>query len=163
MADSWTFNDFSAGWIPSDDALAGRKNGFLRMQNVELDQLGAVVMSQAAIASTGTALAQPAHTIWSKFIGGVRKRYFALTDGSVYRDAAAIILAGTGSTTRAAFGVAFNYTLILSGASKKKDDGTNPVFNLGIDEPNVAPIVVVGGAGPISGDIQYIQINVSKN
>ena len=164
MADSWTFNDFSAGWIPSDDALAGRKNGFLRMQNVELDQLGAVVMSQSAIASAvpGAALPVNAHTLFSKFIGGNRSRYFALVDGSVTRNGTPNVITG-GSISRAGFGVSFRYTLICTGSQKKKDDGTT-IFNLGIDEPNVAPVVALNAAaGNLDGDYTYIQINVSAN
>jgi len=159
MPETWTFDDFSEGWILSDDAISGRKNGFLRFNNCELDSRGAVVLTQPPLKS-GPALETDAHTIWSKFINGLRSRYYALTNGKVLVDGSTIFSGG--STTRAAFGVAFNWTLICSGSKRQKYDGTN-TYNLGILKPTVAPSVVNSGAGPLTGSYEYIQINVFKS
>ncbi len=123
-------SDFSAGWTPCDDPINGRKNGLLRMENVELDDNGALSLAG------GTSVRQSgygsnAHTIYSRLINGTIHDYLALADGTVQRDVTQI--ATSGDSTNAAFGTACN--------TRKKDIGSGTPVNLGILPPTVKPTV----------------------
>lgn len=133
MAD-FSINDFTAGWIPCEDPVNGRKNGLLQMDNLELDTNGALSLAG------GTAVKQSgfpanAHTLYSGLVNGARADYALLTDGSIYRNNTSI--GSGGDATNGAFGSAFNFTLIASGNKRLKDDGTT-VSNLGIGAPSTA-------------------------
>lgn len=158
MPETLFINDFSQGWCPSDDPISGRKNGLLKMDAVELDQNGALRLSggQKVIRS----YAAMAHTLYAKYLNVQQYRYIALVDGSVYRDGTLIISGG--SASRAAFGAAFDYVLIASGAKRVRDDGTT-ITNLGIEVPAAAPVVAVIGGGPLTGDYYYYQVNLKVN
>lgn len=136
MPEHLVINRFEGGWAPSDDAINGRKNILLRMNNVELDKNGAIKLSKGcSVVQSG--YPAEAHTLYSRVISLVRHDYAALTDGKVYRDATEIMSGG--NTLNAAFGTAFNYTLILSGDQRKKDTGSGTPTNLGIVAPTIAP------------------------
>lgn len=130
--------DFGAGWLPGDDPVQGRKNGLLQMDNLELDTTGALSLCG------GTNVRQSgypanAHTLFSRLMSGTLHDYLALADGSVYRDATGIVSGG--DTSNAAFGTAFNFTLIASGQKRVKDVGSGTPVNLGVLPPTVAPTV----------------------
>ena len=72
MPEQLTLNDFSAGWIPSDDPNNGRKNGFLKMDALELEPNGSVTMSRGTKNWYSTNYPADAHTIFSRFISGTR-------------------------------------------------------------------------------------------
>lgn len=138
-------NDFTAGWIPSDNSINGRKNGLLKMNNVELDENGALVLTGGVQKIFGPyGLGAPAHTLYSKYVvegaAYVKKRYSAHIDGRVYREDFAIT--ASGAVNNAAFAAAYNRVFICSNQARLKDDGTT-VWNLGITKPTVAPTVVV--------------------
>jgi len=130
------FRDFSGGWCPGDDPVNGRKNALLQMDNCVLDSNGALTLAG------GTSVKQSgfpanAHTLFSRLINGARHDYSALADGSIYRDSTSI--ATGGDSTNAAFGTAFNFTLIASGNKRVKDSGAGTPVNLGILPPTLAP------------------------
>ncbi len=135
------FNDFSAGWIVSDSPENGRRNGLLKMDNVELDKNGALSLT-GGCAKVGSAYTYPAHSIWSRSMAGVRTDYVADTNGGVLRNGSSIITGG--STSLAAFGDAYKYILIASGALRKKDTGSGTPLNLGIVKPSAAVTLGVG-------------------
>lgn len=157
MPETLLLNDWSNGWCPSDDPINGRKNGLLRMDSLELDQNGALRLSGGS--SLLFTYAADAHTIYAKFLSTAQFRYVALTDGSVYRNSTSIVTGG--SASRAAFGAAFDYVIICSGAKRVRDDGVT-VTNLGITKPS-APVVTSAGAGVLTGDYEYAQINIISN
>lgn len=157
MPKTLTINDFSAGWIPQDDPVGGRKNGLLKMDSVELDQTGALILTGGVTNVNSTNYPADAHTLYSKFLSGVPHSYLATTGGHVYRDTNS--LAGTGgSVTRAAFGSAFDYVFMFSGTFRRKDDGTTTSV-IGVTAPT-APTVSLNGAGILTGDYEYAQLNV---
>ena len=43
MSEQILINNFSAGWCPSDDAVNGRPNALLQMDNLEIDRNGALI------------------------------------------------------------------------------------------------------------------------
>jgi len=136
MPETLFHRDFSAGWIPSDDQVDGRANGLLQMDNLELDRNGALQLIHGTnVVYSGYPTL--AHTMFSRFINGTRYDYAALDDGSVYRNSTPVIASG-GDGFNAAFGTAFNYILICSGAKRFKDDGTT-LTQLGVNPPTVAP------------------------
>lgn len=140
MPDNILFGDFSAGWIPSDSPIKGRKNGLLQMDNLEMDENGALTLAGGThVIQSG--YAAPAHTLYSNIISGTRHDYAALTNGSVMRDASA--LTGAGSTTRAAFGTAGKFSLICSGNLRLKDVGSGTPVNLGVKAPTA--VITVNG------------------
>lgn len=134
------FTNFSSGWIPSDDAINGRKTGLLKMDGVTLDENGALVMANGTKRFT-TIYPANAHTMFSKNICGTKHRYVALVNGSVYRDDTSIIAAGSGSLVRAAFGVFGDFVLVASGKTLIKDACGGTVSSLELTPPSTAPLV----------------------
>jgi len=110
MTEQVKFFDASAGWIASDDQINGRKNGLLRMDGITLDENGALIMSNGTRRHVTTYPAV-AHTLFSKFVCGTKRRYLGLTSGAVYRDTTAIIAVAGASATRGAFGVFSDFVL----------------------------------------------------
>lgn len=160
MSKTLNITDFSAGWCVQDDPLAGRKNGLLKMDSVELDQNGALVMTGGTVNVNATNYPADAHTLFSKFISGNNHDYLGLTGGQVYRDTSS--LAGTaGSTTRTAFGSAFDYVFMFSGTFRRKDDGTT-TSTIGVTA-SAAPAVSTNGAGVLTGTYEYAQLSVQNN
>ena len=130
-------NDFSAGWCPSDHIVNGRKNCLLKMDNVELDENGALTLTGGVQQLLGPFdLGAPAHTLYSKYLvtgsSYVKKRYSAHTDGRVFRDGVA--LTASGAVNNAAFAAGYNRVFIASDQVRLKDDGTQ-IWNLGITKP----------------------------
>jgi len=151
-----TQNDFSQGWIPSDDYNNGRKNGLLRMDNLTLEEIGSVSLARGTEKVNASELSGAIHSLYSSTLGGTKRRYVGLTDESVKRDSGGgtygvtILSSGGGAAgIRTAFGSGFNFTFIVSGSEKKKDNGTT-VYDLGVTTP--ADAVATTGATPPSKD-----------
>ena len=171
MADSNTIRDFGAGWVPSDDAVNGRKNGLLQMDNLELDKNGALSL-QGGTTVEGSAYANAAHTIFSNIMNGLtggKKDYVADVAGNIFRNGVSI--GSGGSSSIAAFSTAFDFTLIASGATRLKDSGASTT-NLGLVTPpapgaaidgyflctlwnTLTQIILTGNATVIGGNSQY--------
>lgn len=153
-------NDFSAGWIPSDDKFSGRKNGLLRMEGVCLDENGALVMGQGT-KKIDFQYPSPAHTLFSRLVCGERRIYAALEDGSVYRNEDIIVNPGSGSLARAAFGLFGDFVLISSGNSKIKDICDFGISELGLEPPDdsldVTPIVVELDSAPVGTLTNFLE------
>ena len=141
-------NDFKAGWLPCDDPISGRKNGLLKMDNMELDSNGALSLQGGTSVLVGPYPGGTPHTLYSKLINGQKHNYAAISGGAVYRDSD--VIATGGDNLNAGFGTAFNFTLIGSGAVRIKDSGSGIPINLGISPPAAAP------------RIQYAQTQVPK-
>ena len=130
--------DFSKGWLPCDDPISGRKDGLLKMDNMELDSNGGLSLQGGTSVIVGPYLSAP-HTLFSRLINGAKHNYAATSDGKVYRDSDTIV--NSGDNTNAGFGTAFNFTLIGSGNARVKDTGSGTPINLGISPPAAAPAV----------------------
>ena len=131
-------NQFSAGWLPCDDPISGRKTGLLQMDNLELDTNGALALAGGTLVKQ-TGFSANAHTIFSRLINNSRHDYSLCVDGNIYRDATSI--ASGGDATNGAFGTAFNFTLIASGNKRLKDSGSGTPVNLGILPATAAPVL----------------------
>src|SRR6266704_6441188 len=132
MSEQIKISDFSAGWIPSDHALNGRKNGLLRMTGLTLNENGALTLANGT--KKGLFIyPSNAHTLFSKFLCDSNKNYLALEDGSIYRDST--LVASGGSSSRAAFGVYGDFVLIFSGDLRYKDGCDGLVSLAGLTTP----------------------------
>ena len=160
--------DFSAGWIASDDAINGRKNGLLRMDNLTLDEGGIVSLVRGTQKVSNTAFGSQIDTIYSRYINSKKLRYVA-EGGTVKRNYGAgnsEIVFDVNTVTgqpagRAVFGTGFGHNFINLGAAKKKDNGTNldslliahpEGFNIGVPTPS-APTLAV--QAPPSKDVSF--------
>lgn len=137
MADSILINNFSVGWVPSDDEISGRKNGLLDMTNLELDRNGALTLT-GGTRRVRSGLSANAHTIYSTIFSGQQSNFYALNDGNVYQDGN--LIGSGGSSIRAAFSNAGGYTLACSGNTRLKISATQ-INNLGI-KPATNPIAI---------------------
>lgn len=143
MPQEFIWGDFGAGWIPSDDAQGGRKNGMLRMDNVELDKNGA--LSLVGGAKTLQSFVAPAIALYDTIIGGVEVLYSATADKKVYRGNTELTLgAGIGDDSIAAFGSGFQYVIIADGDKRYKDNGSTAV-QLGLSQIAQPTVAVVAG------------------
>lgn len=131
------WNDFSAGWCPSDDSLNGRRNGLPIMNNLELAPNGALNLTGGTVVIrtlAGTAIA-----IYSKTLSGTKLRYSVLSGGGIYRDGTLIATASITSLL-AGFGAAYGYVFITVGNKRIADSGSGTPINLYIDAPATAPV-----------------------
>jgi hypothetical protein len=142
MPDTFVWNQFSAGWVPSDDLVNGRKNGLFKMDNLELDKTGSLSL-QGGTSVVGSAYSYNAHTLFSNVISGTRCDYLADTNGGIFRNGTSI---GTGGdSANAAFCTAFDFTLATSGNTRLKDSGSGTPLNLGIAAAPAGPTAIVDG------------------
>lgn len=140
MPNELVWNQFNGGWAPSDDAQSGRKNVLLRMDNVELDKNG----SLSLIGGTEKLYTYESTTVdlYATTIGTDEVVYASVDTGKIYRDSTAISTGAGGDYTIATSGAAFGYTLLASGLTKLKDDGTN-TYNLGLSDPPTISLTLV--------------------
>jgi hypothetical protein len=151
-------SDFSAGWIPSDHPLNARRNGFLRMENVALEPNNSVSMAGGTTRLL-SAFSNNLHSSLAVFMSSQQVHYSGDTAGNIFRNATNI--GSSGSTTRCGLLGVWDFVLLMSGAARKRDDGTTATV-LGQVAAST-PTVATDGAGNISGDLEYIQINVYSN
>lgn len=149
MPETLIINNFSAGWCPNDDTVNGRPNCCLEMDNLEIDRNGGLILTGGTeIIQTG--YVGSAHTLYSRFINGIRHDYAALDDGAVRDNQTILIQEGQGDDSNAAFGTAYNYTLICSGPTRMKHNGV-VANHLGVSPPNQPPLINQSeGVSPIA-------------
>lgn len=139
------WNQFNAGWIPSDDPINGRKNGLLQMDNLELDANGAIrIMKGIDTTYTLSGGATPLSAYITKIAVNILNVYISDALGNIVRNNVNIVT-GVGATYAACFCAAYEFTLIcfMDRRHKDKGDGT-ALVTLGL-ATNVAPTAVIGG------------------
>jgi hypothetical protein len=151
---------FDLGWIPSEDAVRGRANGLVRMDNLCLDEDGSVQQTRGTVL-IGT-LPSAAHSLYTKTLNGVKHRYAGLLSGTVLKSVGGgeyseTVL--TGGNSSVGYGATLGQVLVCSGDQKKKDDG-NYIRNLGLETPEAPEVelqdkysleVDMSGASAIEG------------
>src|SRR4030095_1003079 len=126
--------EFSAGWSPSSDAFNCPKNALLRMDNLMLDEIGAVALRQGSVKINSAAFSDTdVHSLFTVTLNGTRYRMSGCT-AAVYANGTSIAsgLAGSGDTS---FGAHMGQILFTRSTTKNKYDGTT-VRTLGIAAPN---------------------------
>lgn len=139
-------DNFSLGWIPSEDAVRGRANGLVRMDNLCLDEDNSVQLTRGTLKASTTQFAADPVSVYSKEFAGVKHRYVGLGSGVVVKDvgeagAFSTVVASVNGAVDTAYGATLGQVLVCTGEEKKKDDGTY-IRNLGIPTP-AAPSVVI--------------------
>lgn len=128
--------DFSLGWQPSADAFACPPNGFLRFDNLTLDELGAVSLRPGSAKINSSAFSSTdIHSLFTATISGTRYRMAGATD-AVFANGTSVASSLNGSND-VSFGAHMGHILFARGTSKKKYDGTT-VRNWGIAAPGAA-------------------------
>jgi hypothetical protein len=175
----FTKRNFPLGWIPSDNAINGREDGLLRMDNCELDDLGIVrgmkfpgSVSAAAFASDVTSLYSKVLNLNAKdatYPVNAKVRYVYTNNGTLKRNYGTASKAlttfedvFTGATVpKCTFLNALGHVFCLAGSKKYKDDGILAAVVLGFSSGG-APTTASGGAGVLTGDYYYIQVDVNN-
>jgi len=130
--------NWARGWVPSGDFVNGPKDGLARMDNLQLDEDGALTLVPG-ITDIYDFSSWP-HTIFSKFIGNNKFRYTINANGDITRNGG-VFYTGADSL-RGSFAVHRGYILICSGNVRIKDDTVN-TYNLGIIRPDGTPSIEV--------------------
>lgn len=155
---------YPLGWVPSQDNVNGDPNGLLRMDNLKLDEIGAITLARGCHNVNSNSFPGFVHSIFSRTINNVKNRFVGLGNGDVWFSADDFInrghpgnkhgaVAGVGgnpnsiyeadeiinggSTTQAHFAGIFGSIFVSSGQKRAKFDGTN-VFNWGVETPKGA-------------------------
>jgi hypothetical protein len=116
---------FPLGWTPNADDYNGDHNGLLRMDNLKLDDEGALTITEG-IRWLDNAAA-PITAIYSKTIGDVKYRFISTENASIYKqysNSAIEYLTGGGSPFRCTFAHGLGHVYMYSGNVRKKFDGT---------------------------------------
>lgn len=139
-------DNFNLGWIPNEDATRGRPNGLVRMDNLNLDEDGAVALTKGTELISGAQFASAPVNIFSQVFGSTKHRYVGLVNGTVVKSEGESGSFGTtvltGGHLDTAYGSTLGQVLVCSGIHKKKDDGTY-IRNLGLPTPE-KPQVFLG-------------------
>lgn len=137
MPEIQIWNDFKAGWRPSDDPLNGDPSGLQIMNNVERSPNGSLnLIGGTTVVRT---LAGAAVGMFSKTLSGTKIRYFVLASGAIYRDGTNIATA-SGAVSLAGFGAGYGYVFITAGNKRIADSGSGSPIDLYIEAPATAPI-----------------------
>jgi hypothetical protein len=133
---------FPNGWQPSADAVNAPPDALLRMDNLVLDEQGAIALRLGASKVNSSPLSTTdVRSLYAVDIGAVRQR-FAQGAGSVYAASGtgsyASIASGFDSSLDVQFTSYLGHALFASGTVKKKYDGTT-LRTWGIAAPASAP------------------------
>jgi len=130
--------DWKRGWVPSGDFINGPRDGLARMDNLQLDEEGALTLVPG-ITDIYPFGSWP-HTLFSKLIDSTKYRYTINANGDITRNG---VTFHTGADSlRGSFAVHRGYILICSGNVRIKDDTVN-TYNLGIVRPDGTPSIEV--------------------
>lgn len=147
-------DDFSAGWLASSDLAKCPINGYLRGDNLLLDEQGVIALRPGSrtlnpVDALGNltyikSALSTVHSIFTATINRVRNRYFGATDendlGVVWKDFASLAsFDGSGDIFMGSFQGMF---LATRGTTHWKHDGVN-TRTWGITAPTVKPALTV--------------------
>ncbi|MGH7238678.1 MAG: hypothetical protein ACREHG_01295, partial [Candidatus Saccharimonadales bacterium] len=132
MPKTFTQNNFSQGWVPSDDPINGRQNGLIKMENITLAENGSLTIANGST-NEYTLSTGKVHTIFANTVSHV---YSVCDDGKAYYNTTQLYT--DCSDSAAAFCIAGNALLFNSGSELQILTGTSSTtrgFNL--DTPAV--------------------------
>ena len=149
------------GWEPNSDPIGGNPNGLLRMDNLTLDQDGAISLARGTAVISSPTLPGYINKLYSRVTAGTNlgawapsqaKLRYISTGGNVYRNYdpagqsltnfGVPVITGASDTTSAAFGTMYGQNIVCCGTTNVKDAGANQ-YPLTIPA-NLAPGVSVG-------------------
>src|ERR1700741_1888107 len=138
------------GWTPDADQVNGDPSGLLRMDNLQLEETGALSLVRG-IQALNLHIPDWVDRLYSRLIGNTEYIWAALNVTTTYvirssNNFASFTAILTSGGSRTAFGEAFGNVLISSGTQRLKDNGTSTPVQLGLTTPKgptAAPIVNV--------------------
>lgn len=135
-----TRSNWKFGWTPYASEKHGNPTGFLRMDNLCLDEDGAVVLANSP--SNLETFGYDVHGLYSNNINSTKYRFAALADATVRYSVGGgwSTLFSGGATDNSAFGSGLGHIIICSGSERKKYDGTT-LTDLTPIRPTAAPEV----------------------
>lgn len=136
-----TRSNWKLGWTPYASEKHGNPMGFLRMDNLCLDEDGAVVLANSP--TNLEDFGYDIHGIYSNNIYNTKYRFVALSDGTVrYSTGGGFSSLFTGGASdNSAFGSGLGHIIICSGSERKKYDGTT-LTDLTPTRPSAAPDIL---------------------
>ena len=129
---------WARGWVPSGDFINGPTDGLARMDNLQLDEEGALSLVPGI--TTIYDFSSRPHTIFSKFFGSNKFRYTINANGDITRNGT--VIATGADSSRGSFATSRGFVLIASGDQRLKDD-TTVTYNLGLVTPDGTPSIEV--------------------
>ena len=134
-----TKTSWPSGWTPDADQVNGDPSGLLRMDNLQLEETGALSLVRGIQELNGN-LPDWVDRFYSRLINNTEYIWAALnvTSSSIVRTSnnfGSITTVLTGGGARACFGEAFGNVLISAGTQRVKDNGTTTPVQLGIQTP----------------------------
>lgn len=146
-----TRRNWGLGWTPSVDPVNGNPGGLLRMDNLYLDEEGAVTLA-AGIKEIAGGFSDYIDRIYSKQIGSNESIWVGLHNPctSLQRSAAGdfsdrVTLASGAFGSRACFGDGLGRVFVVAGDTRLKDSGT-ATQNLGLATPGTPTIGAISQA-----------------
>lgn len=138
------------GWIPTDNAVGGRKTGLLRMDNLYLDDNGIVSLVPGLRRLNQSPLEGTIHTIYSQNFDNKKVRFVALSNGTIKAaetdfSASADILTG-GNAEIASFQTMYGWVFAASG-KKVVRYNVETVEAVGLHKPDAPEIT--NNVGPV--------------
>lgn len=145
-------NDFSGGWVPSEDYINGRPNGLTHSENLVLDDQGAIQLGKTVTKLNASTLGQQIVKIFSRAINGINKTFVQLADGRVLYDNVGDFTFATtalpnysgGAKTSASFGQGFGRIFTASPGGHKVLTSSG-IKQWGYAKPPQPHAVVVAG------------------
>ena len=122
--------DFNAGYTPDDDYLNGNPNGQIRMDNLCLEETGAIILSRTSQQVNKVLSGQDIISCYSKWLNGKLYRFCQLGNYTVWVDAdqsgnfATNVCANASGPRPAAYGAGFGNIFVSNGIENKRFDGT---------------------------------------
>jgi len=133
------------GWTPASDNTNGDPSGLIRMDNLRLDDIGALTLNRGMVNINATPFPGFPHSPYSRQINNVKHRFVGISTGDVLHAPDGVNFSDTiltpGNPARARFSSVLGNIFISSGAKKVKFDGER-TWNWGIETPK-SPVGVV--------------------
>lgn len=139
-----TRKNWPDGWIPSDNAIGGRKTGLLRMDNLFLDDNGIVKLVPGLSRVNSSPFSGTVHSIYSQNFDNQKVRFVGLTNGTVMAGEANLIEGGNAEV--ASFLTMFGWVFAASG-KKIVRYNVATVEPVGLHKPE--KVVVTNNVGPV--------------
>lgn len=144
-----TIERFNSGWVPSDDEYNGRPDGLLVMENLKLDELGVLSLTNGVVGINGGDLGQPPNAIYSKTFDDRKFRFASLPSGQVKYDGYGYwqdLFTGS-SSSRCSFSSGLGHVFMFHGSQMKKFEKGGSLTNITPESPTTAPTVEEGYRG----------------
>jgi hypothetical protein len=138
MGQALTREKWNLGWTPAENSVNGNPAGLLRMDNLRLDDIGALTLNRGFVNVNSSAFPGYVHSVYSRQVLNSKYRFVGLSTGDVKlaRNGTSFTedVITAGNSARARFTSIFGSIFASSGAKKSKVDGSS-IFQWGVETP----------------------------